>query len=94
MSGATTAALVTAAVTVGTAAYSARQQRKAEANANDAAEEARRTAAKSTSQAAQNPAPQFNRRRRATTGFEKLAVTPLVNNAVGNGTASNQLLGG
>lgn len=73
MSGAVTAAAITAAVAVGTTAYTARQNRKAEARGEAAAEKANRAAAKSQTQGS-DPVEQFRRRRRSTQGFDSLAM--------------------
>lgn len=88
MSGATTAALVTAAAAIGTTAYTARQSRKAQDRAENAAETAAdRAEARSQTQGS-DPVTQF-RRRRAARGFDQMAgVVPLVADTSTGGAGS------
>lgn len=83
MSGATTAALITAAAAVGTTAYSARQQSKLQDRNEKAAKMA---AAKSQTQIG-DPIQSFTRRRKTTQGFDALAAMPTVAGAPGAGGA-------
>lgn len=90
MSGAVTAAVVSGALAAGTAAYSARQQRKEGQRARDAAE---RAAAKSQTQGS-DPVQLFRRRRRMAQGFDAaaLAATPTLGGT--GGAVGGSLLGG
>jgi uncharacterized membrane protein YebE (DUF533 family) len=91
MSGATTAALVTAAAAGATTAYTARQNKKAQKRAENAAESAAERAEDLSQTQSSDPMQQF-RRRRATRGFDASAgVVPFLGTS---GGASGAMLGG